>query len=236
MTDGFILRTVIQCLDHLVNGILAIICIIGFLMCGYSLYDNMLIYNGANTTDLLKYKPTDEINNISSYIPNAVAWITINETNIDYPVMQGNSNDEYLNKSPLGEYSLSGSIFLDSRNDNLFRDDYSLIYGHHMEHNLMFGSLDLYKDKEYFDTHKNGSMMIINKKQKLTLFAYLKTDADDEILFNPAGRTKEEVLEEIKEKATLYEDPTEAGQVVGLSTCGAAGTLDRTMVFGILEK
>lgn len=42
-----------------------------------------------------------------------VAWLTIDDTKIDYPVMQGKDNTEYLNKDPYGDYALAGSIFLD---------------------------------------------------------------------------------------------------------------------------
>lgn len=55
--------------------------------------------------------------------------------------MQGEDNMEYLNKDPYGDYSLSGSIYMDSRNTSDMSDDYLLLYGHHMENDYMFGSI-----------------------------------------------------------------------------------------------
>lgn len=78
--------------------------------------------------------------------------MTIDDTNIDYPVMQGEDNNEYLNKDPFGNYALSGSIFLDRRNNPEFKDYYSLIYGHHMEHGMMFGAIDEYLNEDYFNS------------------------------------------------------------------------------------
>ena len=78
-----------------------------------------------------------------------VGWIVVDDTNIDYPVMQGYDNSQYLNLDPYGEYSLSGSIFLDSRNSSDFTDPYSIIYGHHMEYGKMFGAIDDYLDDQY---------------------------------------------------------------------------------------
>ena len=71
---------------------------------------------------------------------------------------RGKENYEYLNKDPYGEFSLSGSIFLDARNDPDFKDDYSLIYGHHMEKGAMFGALDDFQDRAYFDQRRSGTV------------------------------------------------------------------------------
>ena len=110
------------------------------------IYDSYMVYQQATDNSILKYKPgyeTDDETN-KKITGNMVAWLTIDDTNVDYPVMQGEDNNEYLNKDPFGDYALSGSIFLDSRNDPEFKDYYSLIYGHHMEHGMMFGAIDEY--------------------------------------------------------------------------------------------
>ena len=67
---------------------------------------------------------------------DVVGWITIFDTHISYPVVQGKDNQEYLNKDVFGKFSFSGSIFLDYRNACDFTDSYSIIYGHHMVLNL----------------------------------------------------------------------------------------------------
>ena len=143
-----LLRRVVIALDWMLDTALLVLFILLFLIGGYTMYDTWFVYEHAQDTSILAYKPqsgtaAEEVAPISE---DAVAWLTIDDTNIDYPVMQGVDNNEYLNKDPYGNYSLSGSIFLDSRNASDFSDPYSLIYGHHMEHGVMFGALDKFLD------------------------------------------------------------------------------------------
>ena len=94
----------------------------------YGLYDTWYVFNNATDDSILKYKPTlgRGVPDDAPITEDMVAWITIDDTNIDYPVMQGDTNSKYLNIDPYGEYSLSGSIFLDSRNSSDFTDESSV--------------------------------------------------------------------------------------------------------------
>ena len=125
--------------------------VITLLIVCYGLYDTWYVYNKANDDGYLKYKPVagSGMSEDAPITEDMVAWITIDGTNIDYPVMQAADNMKYLNLNPYGEYSLSGSIFLDSRNSADFSDDYSILYGHHMEYGVMFGALDEFLDEKY---------------------------------------------------------------------------------------
>ena len=159
-----------------INAIVVIVAALLFLICLYAMIDAYNVYVGANDSGILKYKPesgnTEKLREMSE---DAVAWLTVDDTRIDYPVMQGENNTEYLNKDPQGEFSLSGSIFLDSRNDKTFSDPYSLIYGHHMEYGAMFGALDEYKDKAFFDSHRTGLLTVVNGTEYTGPVASFKT-------------------------------------------------------------
>ena len=147
-----------------IDYIVLIAALLLFLICLYAMIDAYMVYAGANDSNIMKYKPAAGDTEM-----------------IDYPVMQGETNSEYLNKDPYGEFSLSGSIFLDSRNEKMFSDPYSLIYGHHMEYGAMFGSLDGYADREYFDAHKTGTLTVIKGAEyKITFFASCKAQATTE--------------------------------------------------------
>ena len=109
------LRKTIRFMDSAVNRIVAILCLLLFLICLYAMIDAVNVYLNANDKSVLKYKPqlghgSEVLGELSD---DAVAWLTIDNTSIDYPVMQGRNNEEYINKDPFGEFSLSGSIFLD---------------------------------------------------------------------------------------------------------------------------
>ena len=222
-----------------INFIVAIISLILFLICLYAMIDAYNVYVGASDTGILKYKPvagnTEILRELSD---DAVAWLTVDGTRIDYPVMQGKTNDDYLNKDPYGEFSLSGSIFLDSRNDKMFSDPYSLVYGHHMEYGAMFGSLDGYADREYFDAHKTGTLTVIKGAEyKITFFAACKAQATEKVIFDPPESNNQALLEYLNKHAVIY-DPrgvSAGSKLIALSTCQSAESNERMIVFGTLN-
>lgn len=62
------------------------------------------------------------IKSFAGSIKDVIGWIDIYNTNIDYPIVKGADNQEYLNKTVKGEFSTAGSIFLDSSNSPDFSD------------------------------------------------------------------------------------------------------------------
>ena len=158
------MRTFWKTMNRAYEKTMLLIFIIALLICIYALYDTWYVFDHANDKSYLKFKPgVEEENGAVSESPitsDMVGWITMDDTNIDYPIMQGEDNTEYLNKDPYGKFSLSGSIFLDSRNNSAFTDEYSLIYGHHMEYGVMFGALDDYLDEDYLQSHRHGQLLV----------------------------------------------------------------------------
>ncbi|WP_153052845.1 class B sortase, partial [Streptococcus suis] len=117
-----------------------------------------------------------------------IGWLEVKGTNIDYPLVQGKTNLDYINKSVEGEYSLSGSVFLDHRNQSSFNDVYSIIYAHHMAGDVMFGELPKFCNADYFKDHKTATLFLPDGSSKtISFFACVKTDAFDEMMFNPTG-------------------------------------------------
>ena len=74
--------------------------------------------------------------------PEVFGWLNIPDTHIDYPLVQAEGNSKYVNTDVKGNFSLSGSIFLDCRNHKDFSDCNHIIYGHHMQKDAMFGELE----------------------------------------------------------------------------------------------
>ena len=52
--------------------------------------------------------------------PHVVGWLYCEGTNINYPVVQGADNEQYLRRLLDGSYNRAGTIFLDSRNASDF--------------------------------------------------------------------------------------------------------------------
>ena len=84
---------------------------------------------------------------------DVVGWIYCEGTPINYPVLHGKTNDEYLRHDYTREYNIDGSIFVDSDNRRGFVDANTIIYGHHMDHGAMFATLDKWADQKYYDKH-----------------------------------------------------------------------------------
>lgn len=82
-----------------------------------------------------------------------MAWITGEDTPIDYPVMHTDNNEYYLSHLYSGEENRYGALFVDCRNTGLFTDPNTVIYGHNMKNDAMFGSLMGYKDQAYYEEH-----------------------------------------------------------------------------------
>ena len=227
-------RKVVRFLDRLVDLATLIICLLFFLIGLYALLDSYLVYQSAGDDSLLKYKPGYGSDDTEwEPIEGMVAWLTIDGTGVDYPVMQGEDNWEYLNKDPYGKYSLSGSIFLDTRNSPDFSDPYLLIYGHHMDHGMMFGALDQYFDEEFFNSHRTGTLVAGDDVYSLEIFALLEAQASNASIFAPT-EADDETLPYIHEYA-MYKDmgmyPETGDKLVGFSTCKYPDTAERTIVF-----
>lgn len=233
------LKKTIRFLDSAFNRIVAVICLLLFLVCLYAMIDAVNVYLNANDTSVLKYKPAlghggEALKALSD---DAVAWLTADDTPIDYPVMQGKNNDEYINKDPFGNFSLSGSIFLDSRNSADFSDPYSLLYGHHMEYGAMFGALDSFIEKSYFAQHRTGTLITASGQDyAIRFFASCKADATEKTVFTPPDSTNEQLLQFLKQHAAVFEPQgvDARSKILALSTCQSAENVERMVVFGTL--
>lgn len=91
------------------------------------------------------------LENIAKINSDVVGWIKIENTNIDYPVMQ--NGDYYLHRNIYKNYSSHGTPYL-AEYCNIQYSDNLIIYGHHMNDNSMFAQLDDYKKHSFYENHK----------------------------------------------------------------------------------
>lgn len=85
--------------------------------------------------------------------PDVVGWILIPDTEINYPLMQGQDNDYYLNRTWKGHKNSVGSIFIEHQNNGDLMDDNTLIYGHNMRDGSMFADLRNYSVTDYWKSN-----------------------------------------------------------------------------------
>ncbi len=96
----------------------------------------------------------DEYKNLLNKNKKLIGWVKIDDTNIDYPVLQTSDNEYYLDHNMNQEYDRNGSIFMDKDCDVLKPSTNYILYGHHMKSGQMFGKLDLYENESYFKEHQ----------------------------------------------------------------------------------
>ena len=181
--------------------------------------------------------------------PDITAWITLPDTAIDYPVMQGSSNYSYINTDVYGNFALAGSIFLDYRNSDDYLDLYSLLYGHNMSKNRMFSDINLYKEEDFFKDNTLGIMLTKDGWHILESLSVIVVPASDSSLFNPenwnyldgegiyklaqenALFTCEKGLQALREQIDAGETP----RLVSLSTCSNEFTDARTILLTLMD-
>lgn len=221
-----------RAVDHVVTWVIAIVLVLMAGLAGYSLWDS---YNVLEGTDLSQYKPGGPgFAELLAMNPDVCAWLTVDNTNIDYPVVQGSDDFEYLDKDATGADSPSGALFLDSACSRDFTEPYEVIMGHHMDAGKMFGDLDKFLDQDFFDANSSATLYLPNETLDLEVDAVLTADAYDGVLFStPADASRlPQLIQKIQTTAIHYRDGsiTPTDQVIALSTCSSDSTDARTIV------
>ena len=241
----------------LLSGLLASVLI---LYSGYALYDSFNTQYKAYSSawELLQYKPEiiedgEEIltgSGLSEINSDYRAWLTVYDSSIDYPVMQGPDDLYYASHDIYKNPSLTGSIYLAAANAGDFSDSYSLMYGHHMDNGAMFGRLDDYRDGSYFNSHREGVIITESGAYDITFFAVADTDAYESKIYTVGDRA-EDVIDFLTSAPVGTELPGGVGagsmvyhydpsvaegaeKIIALSTCANATTSGRLVVFGKL--
>lgn len=177
--------------------------------------------------DYIKYINFDELLQINK---DTVGWITIDDTHIDHPIVQGKDNFEYLTKDFYGKFYAGGTIFLDCENNKDFSDSYNIVHGHHMSGGAMFGDLGNFKDKKYFDSHKTGKLLTPSYDYDLKIVATATVDAYNDKIYNVHINNNIHI-DEIQSIALyqrqniLYDD-----KILVLSTCSGNMNTERTIL------
>lgn len=241
----------LKLLNRLLDVAVLLTLLVTALYCVYCIWDNNTIYDAPLKLqqELRKQRPKEEspsFEELQRLNPDVAAWLTLEGTGIDDPIVQGEDNLEYLNKNVYGEYALAGSIFLDSRCDRTFRGAYQLVYGHHMEKHRMFGDLDRYLEEDFVEEHTTGTLMVPGKTYPLMFLAVMKVDAADSCIFEPqdcgpdsdvfqqAVLTKGQyVRKELLEKLS---EETDSWAVLALSTCSSEKEEERIVVLMVYER
>lgn len=149
-------------MKRMINNILLIICIFIFCISTWKLYGYYRSYKKAKDTyskiakenvKISKNERKIDFKKLKSQNQDIAGWIYIRGTTIDYPIVQGKDNEEYLHQDFNKKKSSSGTIFLDNNCKKDFTSDNNIIYGHHMKNGTMFAQLLKFREKSFLKKH-----------------------------------------------------------------------------------
>ena len=200
--------------------------IIAFLFVGSTIYD-MLAFTGQG-------RGTDDFKGFEALLkenPDTVAWIRMDGTHINHPVVQGKDNFEYIDKGFDGEFYQGGCIFLDEKNAKDLSDNYLIIHGHHMTRGAMFSDVSNYLDERFFEENTTGELLTPNGDYALTVAGVNIANAyNDKLYYNEPGmKAPLQFIEDCKFKRSV--DFEDGDKLVLLSTCAGDMTNDRVVLF-----
>ncbi len=204
------------------------------------------LLNDAEKNTEPDVQPTDENGNPLETLPNRkrneewfkqleyvydgiVAWITIDGTSVDYPVMYSGDNTYYLTHTSVGTINSAGAIFLEEQNKDDLSDTHVIIYGHNMKNGAMFAPVIDYVNAGYdfFNEHRFITLDTREGTMKYEIFSVQETDSSSNVYtvgFWP-GENFNNFLQGIK-NASSYDTGVSVNgndQVISLSTCTNVG-------------
>lgn len=226
--------------------IVTLICLAVFLFSAWKLLGIFQAYNEAEelyeetaekymvkteTEESSAAKPPIEVDftDILKINEDVVGWIYMDDTVVNYPILQGENNLYYLDKTYYKKYLASGSIYLDTDNEPDFSDAHSIIFGHNMKNHTMFGDLSDFRDEEYLSKHPYVDIILVDGTWlRYEIFSIYRAHIEDGTYRLPLNKPEnfESFMELVTEQnmfasSSALELPVvQAGdKVLTLSTC-----------------
>ena len=173
-----------------------------------------------------------------------VAWLTIPDTKIDYPVVRSNNTEYYLHHLFSGKESKLGCLFSLKSSDYRTPSKNIAIYGHHLSNNTaMFSTLVKYKDQSYYSTHSTIQLNTLYGTRSYKIFAVLNMNVSDWDAATASFSSNEAFVNFVERarKAALYETGVKVGasdHILTLITCDRSydGVSGRLIVMAVEQN
>lgn len=229
-----------------INTLIILICIIGASFFGFKILQKQkeykaseasflklenMYYNNANN-EISKFTELKKINN------DFKGWITVEGTNINYPVTQYKDNEYYLKHDFFKEPNPAGTVFMDYENQE-FEDQNTIIYAHYMKNKTLFHNLELFKNKEFFDKNKKITIETENADYEYEIFSiHVPNSKFNYLTTNFSEDDFQSFINEIQ-KRSMFETNTNVtteDKILTLSTCSYEFKNARTVVHAVLKN
>lgn len=168
------------------------------------------------------------------------AWIQIPDTNVNYPVLQGETNDTYIHSDIDGNELNAGCIFIASENQEPFVDLNTVIYGHNMKNGSMFNNIKSYTEQDFANKHPYVYIYLPDGtvSQYKVVSAHIVPETS--VLYNTAIQDIQSFYDEMVNTSDISVDfdRSQNQPVITLSTCTSGGGENgkRNVVHAVLER
>lgn len=172
-----------------------------------------------------KEEYTIDFNKLKEQNKETVAWIKVNNTNIEYPVVKADNNNFYLNHSFDKSQNSAGWIFADYRNKFDNTDKNIIIYGHNMRDGSMFGSLKNILNSDWYENEENTNITLYTENEKCIykVFSIYKIESEDYYIKTEFSNDNEfeQFVNTIKNRSIkkFDIDVSKEDNILTLSTC-----------------
>ena len=193
--------------------------------------DNSAYYkNYAKVISVLKQTNSD-----------TVGWLSVKNTNVNYPIVQSSNNSYYLNHDFTKKVNSMGWVFMDYRNNPTNLSQNTIIYGHNVSQTskIMFGSLKNVLEASWYKNQSNHIVTFNTAKKDMNwrIFSIYKVTTTNDYLYSDFANQQEflEFVDMIKERS-IYDfnvDVKENEHILTLSTCQNSGKY-RLVVHAVL--
>ncbi len=200
------------------------------------LIDEVIKKNFTEVDEDIKEESKNPVNfeELKKINEDVVAWIKIDDTTINYPIVQAQDNEYYLQKDFNKKYSTCGWIFMNFKNNNNFSDRNTSIFGHNIKSGLMFKDLlKIYRNELGNDV----TIEIYTESEKLEFAVYSSYMIEPEEYATQVPTTdeqQEKYISEILNRSSIIYNivPTKNDKLITLSTCDNSGK-NRILIHGV---
>ncbi len=168
---------------------------------------------------------TVDFNKLKEQNNETIAWLKVNNTNVEYPVVKGTNNSFYLNHSFDKSSNSAGWIFADYRNKFDNTDKNIVIYGHNMRDGSMFGSMLNILNSKWYENEENTNITLYteNEKSIYKVFSVYKIENEDYYIKTEFknGNEFEGFIKNLKKRSIkdFNVDVSKDDNILTLSTC-----------------
>lgn len=166
-----------------------------------------------------------DIGALKAVNPDVIGWIYITATDITYPIMHSDSNDRYIRSSWMDSnvYLTAGAIFMDRANSSDFSDFNTILYGHRMRNETMFGKLKYYESPGYLKEHPSVYIVTESYISRYDIYSVYEVRTSGETFqIGFGGDESKQAYIDFTLASSIYDTgiiPTVDDHILTLSTC-----------------